>query len=307
MTERIAAIIPAYNRESTIERALESVVSQTLQPAEIIVVDDGSTDATATLAAQVDPRVRVISIENSGAAEARNVGVRATDAEWIAFLDSDDYWRPTHLAQSVSVMQRTDYGADVYFSDTTVVSDDGSISYFERAGFEARGDFQLFADATDLVLAPRQPLLLQASLISRQAFERVGGLDANLRVRQDTHFFLGVGIGAPMAAVCAVGCVMTSDVPAHSRNTGAMNDGTITYQLATSRLYADILERFEADLPAHHRRDLQRRLAHAQLRASRLLFRGREYRAGLSSLIHSVRTDRSLFEEAVARRLRRKP
>ncbi len=72
----IAAVIPAYNRADTIGRAIESVVSQQPRPAEIVVVDDGSTDATADIAASFGPTVRVETIDNSGPAVARNIGER---------------------------------------------------------------------------------------------------------------------------------------------------------------------------------------------------------------------------------------
>lgn len=95
-TDGIAVIIPAFNAAGTIGETLDSVVAQTLRPSEVVVVDDGSTDATAVIAQARG--VRVISVPNAGAASARNVGLRATTAPWIAFLDADDIWEPDKLA-----------------------------------------------------------------------------------------------------------------------------------------------------------------------------------------------------------------
>jgi glycosyltransferase involved in cell wall biosynthesis len=93
---RVAVVIPAMNRETMILRALASIGSQTRVPDEIIVVDDASTDRTAHIAREAGATVVVMS-ERSGSGPARNAGIRATKATWIAFLDSDDEWEPRHL------------------------------------------------------------------------------------------------------------------------------------------------------------------------------------------------------------------
>ena len=89
----VSAVIPAYNSERFIGDAIQSVLAQTIELAEIIVVDDGSSDHTAEAAAGF-PRTRVIQRPNGGAGAARNTGVHAASGEWIAFLDSDDVWLP---------------------------------------------------------------------------------------------------------------------------------------------------------------------------------------------------------------------
>jgi glycosyltransferase involved in cell wall biosynthesis len=86
-------VIPAYNAERFISGTIQSVLAQTHKIAEIIVVDDGSTDRTAEIAAGF-PGVRVIQRPNGGPGAARNTGIHAASGEWIAFLDSDDHWVP---------------------------------------------------------------------------------------------------------------------------------------------------------------------------------------------------------------------
>lgn len=92
--EKISVIIPTYNREKTILRALQSVLGQTYTNLEVLVVDDGSTDATVDIVKGVgDNRVQYISLgKNGGTANARNEGARRASGEWIAFQDSDDCW-----------------------------------------------------------------------------------------------------------------------------------------------------------------------------------------------------------------------
>jgi glycosyltransferase involved in cell wall biosynthesis len=89
----VSAVIPAYNAERFISQPIQSILAQTFEVTEIIVVDDGSSDHTAEAAARF-PRTRVIRRPNGGQAAARNTGVNAASGEWIAFLDHDDLWEP---------------------------------------------------------------------------------------------------------------------------------------------------------------------------------------------------------------------
>lgn len=111
----ISVIIPTYNRASLLPRALDSVLRQTWEDLEVIVVDDASQDDTPqVMAACTDPRVRYIRLEkNSGACVARNTGVAQARGEWIAFQDSDDLWLPEKLEKQMAYLAQT--GADVVF------------------------------------------------------------------------------------------------------------------------------------------------------------------------------------------------
>src|SRR5579871_5754982 len=92
----VSVIIPCYNRGPLIADTLRSVLGQTHIPAEVIVVDDGSTDNTAEVVAGF-PTVRYERIANSGVCRARNVGVGLARFSWLAFCDSDDLWEPDRL------------------------------------------------------------------------------------------------------------------------------------------------------------------------------------------------------------------
>jgi glycosyltransferase involved in cell wall biosynthesis len=97
----VSVVIPAYNSARTLGRTLESVISQTFPPLEILVVDDGSGDDTAAVAEAFGPPVRVIRKLNGGPASARNLGVHQARGHWIAFLDADDQWIPTKLERQL--------------------------------------------------------------------------------------------------------------------------------------------------------------------------------------------------------------
>jgi glycosyltransferase involved in cell wall biosynthesis len=94
---KISVLIPAYNCAKTIQATLESVVSQTVQPYEVIIMDDGSTDDTYEILRSYDPRFTILQQANQGAAAARNALAQKATGELIAFLDADDLWHPRYL------------------------------------------------------------------------------------------------------------------------------------------------------------------------------------------------------------------
>lgn len=101
----VSIIVPTYNRRETILRSLRSIVAQTFEDWELLVVDDGSEDGTAELIAGFDPRLRVIRQANRGITGARNTGLRESKGDYLAFLDSDDEWLPHHLALLVGYLR----------------------------------------------------------------------------------------------------------------------------------------------------------------------------------------------------------
>lgn len=123
----VTVVMPAYRAERYIREAVASVLSQTYQDWELLVVDDASPDesaAAAEKAAAGDPRVRILRLPaNVGVAEARMAGVREAKTAWVAFLDSDDAWTPEKLERQLAFAEKT--GADLVFTGSGFMDEEG--------------------------------------------------------------------------------------------------------------------------------------------------------------------------------------
>jgi glycosyltransferase involved in cell wall biosynthesis len=174
-SERISVIIPVYNGERFLAEAIQSVLDQTLPPDEIIVVDDGSTDDSATIVAQMAAvaavPIRLVRQANQGPAAARNVGLSLAVGELIAFQDADDRWLPGKLARQATLMRQHD-GAQAVIGYAQLTSVQPGTTLEQPLG------------------QPGLILLLQASLFRRSLFERVDGFDPTLRGDEDIEWFM---------------------------------------------------------------------------------------------------------------------
>lgn len=192
----VSVVIPTYNRMKSLPRALESVLRQTFDDIEVIVVDDCSTDGTWDyLNAVRDPRLRIVRHEvNRGAGAARNTGFRAARADLIAFQDSDDEWLVTKLSTQIEEYRRassSEYGA-IYCAKITNgegkfgVYGPREVQYMPLPGYEkTSGDI-----SAELV---RQAMVsTQTLVVRRDLLERVGGFDETVKLGEDWDITIGL-------------------------------------------------------------------------------------------------------------------
>lgn len=194
MTTTISVVIPARNRAAVIGRAIACANTQTFRPIEIIVVDDGSDDDGATIAAAQAARseavpIRIIPLDKrAGAPNARNIGAAAATGEWIALLDSDDGWDETKLASLVPLM---DDDVVAVFSDTL---------YYDGNDGGSRQFGPHVEDMTGL-LYENTLGGCSAALVRRRTFLDVGGFDVTLPSCQDWDMWLKL-LDAGRIALC---------------------------------------------------------------------------------------------------------
>lgn len=177
----LAVVIAAHNAADTISVQLAALAGQHVDvPTEIVVVDNGSTDDTATVAVDTDdPRVRVLSAAGkSGAGYARNQGVAATDAEWVAFCDADDEVAPGWLAAVVDALARHEFATGPL--DTAALNEDWLAGSRGTAITAGQPTFEgVFPIASSCNLA-----------IHRRVFDEHGGFDEAFRIGQDAELSL---------------------------------------------------------------------------------------------------------------------
>lgn len=175
MSEAVAVIIPNFNKEKVLRACLDSVYAQTSPPAEVIVVDDASTDGSPAIARAAGCALLELPV-NRGPAAARNAGAAATTAPLLFFLDSDNALAPDALDNAVQALRtHPDVGVVQGVYDPVPLVDDGAVERF-RVAYEHFRRRQ--ATAT----------LLSCTLIRREVYERAGGLDEGLRDGEDTDF-----------------------------------------------------------------------------------------------------------------------
>jgi glycosyltransferase involved in cell wall biosynthesis len=176
-------------------------LEQTYAETEVIVVDDGSTDDTLAKIRVYGDRIRVVSQNNAGPAIARNRGMALASGEYVAFLDSDDYWRPTKLERQVELLESAGPSVPCCLCNAEVQYRDGSkTSTFAIADSVPQYSSGIWLNPAE-VLSSRFVMFSQAALIRRTALETIGHFDATLKFYEDYEFPLRVALAGPWAVL----------------------------------------------------------------------------------------------------------
>ena len=179
----ISVVIPVYNGEKTILETIESVLNQTFQDFELIVIDDGSTDQTAEIINRIqDSRIKIFSYSNAGLSASRNRGIAKARGEYISFIDADDLWTADKLESQLKALQENPQAA-VAYSWTDCIDESGK--FLRRGGY---------ISVTDHVY---EKLLLvdfveggSNALIRKHVFAEVGGFDESFNAVEDWDMWL---------------------------------------------------------------------------------------------------------------------
>jgi glycosyltransferase involved in cell wall biosynthesis len=183
---KVSVIIPTYNRASTVPDAVRSALNQTYASIEVIVVDDGSTDDTAARLLSFSSQITFLSQKNAGPSLARNHGARHASGDILAFLDSDDVWKPDKIRRQVELMAT--YGKSMIccvcnaeiLDQAKVINPDA----FGIAGVNSQYEESIWQNPGE-VLASRFLLFNQVAAIRRDAFVKVGGYNSRINLLED--------------------------------------------------------------------------------------------------------------------------
>jgi glycosyltransferase involved in cell wall biosynthesis len=187
----VCAIIPAYNAEAFLHKALDSVLAQTVPVDEIIVIDDGSKDSTCAVAESYAPRVRLLRQKNAGPAAARNLGVQSATANYIAFLDADDAWQPTKIEQQLAAFAATPDAVLCYTA----------VTHVHTAGWQQDHPVRPPELIRSEIRIGNPKLVPSCVMVTRTAFLQVGGFDTGLKGSEDWDLVIALLDLGPFLAV----------------------------------------------------------------------------------------------------------
>ena len=186
----VGVIIPVYNGEQTLAATIDSVLAQTFRDFAVIVVDDGSTDATHAILQRYGSRVTVLKQSNHGFCAARNAGIAHCESDFIALLDADDVWLPTKLEESVAAIELSPNIALIY---TNVINQDTAGRDLGTSPIDAA---TAHAPTLDEMLNRLWPIMPSTVVMRREAYEKCGrfaegfseDLDFWIRIREQGEF-----------------------------------------------------------------------------------------------------------------------
>lgn len=272
MEPEVSVVIPTYNRGQSVCKAIESVLAQTFDRYEIVVVDDGSTDDTRDRVSRYGGAVRYVHKTNGGVASARNEGLRHARGRYVAWLDSDDEWLPFKLELQMRVLRQRP-NVSIVFSDFSGVDDEGDLTYSYAARYF--GNYGRFGGSLSGIFEHQESLplcvnvhgrelsevtvhrgnlydamiwgnliLTSTTVLDRRLVDQFGFFDESLAVYEDYEFHLRLCRNATVAFV---------DVPTtvyqHAASDRLTHDGALAPRILRRKTLLRILERIAANDP----------------------------------------------------------
>lgn len=266
VSPKVSVVIPTYNRADKVGKTIDSALAQTVTDLEVIVVDDGSSDATGkVLGAAYGDRIRYFFQKNQGASVARNRGIEESRGEWIAFLDSDDLWEKDKLEWQLKAVREFGPHCGGCYTDTRFYNYPETRTMFQlaEASYRHEGEMGINQDVLRLLVKPGGAgmVVCLSSLLARaETVRKSGGFDPKLLYSQDSEMMFRL---ARLTGFCFVNrpLVWFDRSPAEVRHTGVSADwNKQEFWLEDSQTRLEGLLRLGADLPAEIRKLIRAQL-----------------------------------------------
>lgn len=232
---RFSVIIPLYNKAPYIEKALRSVMSQTFMDYEIIVVDDGSIDDSATIAEKVlqefSTPSKLIRQKNAGVSMARNNGVSFSQGDYLCFLDADDWWAPTFLEEMSHFIEEYPE-AGIYGTNYTIVNETKHKTRVAPIGVEPGFEKGYINYCQVYAKTLAMPLWTGAVCIPRDVFDEMHGFPKGIKLGEDFLLWLNIALNHKVAYLNKSLAYYNQDVEMANRgvvNTGYKPDYFMTF------------------------------------------------------------------------------
>ncbi|PPR33811.1 MAG: UDP-Glc:alpha-D-GlcNAc-diphosphoundecaprenol beta-1,3-glucosyltransferase WfgD [Alphaproteobacteria bacterium MarineAlpha6_Bin5] len=185
----VSVIIPTYNRKAFLTNAIDSVLSQTYQNLELIIIDDGSSDKSLDFIKKKYPKIRFFKQRNKGVSSARNKGIKLSSYEWVAFLDSDDRWHPKKLEKQINyLIKYSKY--EICHTDEVWIKNGSKINQHKK--HQKFGGF-IFDKCLDICkISP------SSVIVNKKIFKKIGLFDESLPVCEDYDLWLRILVKFPI-------------------------------------------------------------------------------------------------------------
>ena len=181
----VSVVIPLYNKVAYVERTLMSVLAQTYQDYEVVVVDDGSTDGSADVALAIkDDRIRLVRQQNAGVSAARNRGIEEAKGEYIGFLDADDEWKPTYLETQIQLTEKYPQ-CDVFATNYEFRDEHGITKPTILRKLPFNGEDGELTNYFEVASCSHPPLWTSAVIVHKSAIRSVGGFPVGIKSGED--------------------------------------------------------------------------------------------------------------------------
>jgi glycosyltransferase involved in cell wall biosynthesis len=229
MNPKVSVVIPTYDRATKVQGAIESVLAQTFTDLEIIVVDDGSSDGTEQILANVfGDQIRYFAQANQGVSVARNRGIAEARGEWIAFLDSDDRWEKEKLERQLKALEQFGPKCGACYTDVRLLNHPETRTFFQMAENGCRHDATtgINDDVLEVLVRPGGAgmLVCISSLVARtEKVRETRGFDLELGFYADSEFMFRL---AMLTGFCYVNfpLVRFDRSPMETRHVGASKE-----------------------------------------------------------------------------------
>lgn len=195
----ISVVIPLYNKEQSIASTLQTVLKQTYQDFEIVIVNDGSTDHSVEEVAKVpDPRIRLIHQSNAGVSAARNRGIAEARGEFVAFLDADDEWNPDYLKTQYKLTQKypecSVFACNYEFKDAQ-----GKVTPTIIRILPFKGEDGILSNYFEVASCSHPPLWTSAVMVKKNAIQSIGGFPIGIKSGEDLLTWARLAVNGKIA------------------------------------------------------------------------------------------------------------
>ena len=256
---KFSVVIPLYNKANHIQRAIDSVLNQSIKDFECIIVNDGSTDGSEHIVERCkDKRIRLISQKNGGVAAARNRGIKEVRGNFVAFLDADDAWEKYFL-ETISKLIVDYPNAGVFAVALKVKERDGQLIAYRYKNLPSHPWSGIIPNYFESILQGIYPLSSSSTCIKTEIFSLIGEFDSSLRIGEDINMWARAALATEIAFSTTAGAIYYRDAENRSDERADFNEEELVFLQSLEKLssYPGMIDSFLTPLNDYRSKGLK--------------------------------------------------